>query len=73
MDAKVFNFVKGDGLVFAWFGVRGDILLWIRSEGSDVDFSRCNGSMWVDLTSHNQRGFNGISVGEDTTTATKGS
>jgi predicted nucleotidyltransferase len=73
MDAKVFDFVKGDGLVFAWFGVGGDVLLWIRSEGSDVDFSRCNGSMWVDLTSHNQRGFNGISVGEDTTTATKGS
>jgi hypothetical protein len=54
VDAKVFNFVEGDGLVFTWFGVRGNVLLWIRSEGTDIDFSRCNGPMWVNLTLDNQ-------------------
>jgi hypothetical protein len=54
VDTKVFDFVEGDGLVFAWFGVWGDIFLWIRSEGSDIDLSRCNGPMWVNLASHNQ-------------------
>lgn len=40
VDAKVFDFIKGDGLVFAWFGIGGDVLLWVRSECSDIDFSR---------------------------------
>jgi hypothetical protein len=40
VDAKVFDFIKGDGLVFVRFGIGGDVLLWVRSECSDIDFSR---------------------------------
>ena len=39
MDTKVFYFIEGNGLVFAWLGVRWDVILWISSEGTDVDFS----------------------------------
>jgi len=39
VDAKVFDFVEGDGLVFAWFSVGGDVFLWVCSEGSYINFS----------------------------------
>lgn len=39
MHTKVFDFTEWDGLVFAWFRVRGYVFLGIRSEGSDIDFS----------------------------------
>jgi hypothetical protein len=40
VDAKVLDFVEGNGLVFAWFGIWRDVLLWVRSKCSDIDFSR---------------------------------
>lgn len=49
VDAKVFYFVEGDGLVFGGFGVGGDVFLGVRSECSDVDFSGRHCSMWINL------------------------
>jgi hypothetical protein len=39
MDAEVLDFVERDGLVFAWFGVGGDVFLGVGAEGADVDFA----------------------------------
>ena len=49
MDAKVFYFVEGDGLVFGGGGVRGDVFLGVGAEGADVDFAGGDGAVGVDL------------------------
>ena len=49
MDTKVFYFVEGNGLIFAWFGIRRDVILRIGSESANIDFSGGHGSMRINL------------------------
>jgi len=74
MDAKVFDFIEWDRLVFTWFGIRREVFLRVRPECSNIDFSRGNSSMWVNLPGIQleQKGASGL-WRSSTTTATQGS
>lgn len=51
MDTKILNLAERDGLVLGGSGIGRGIVLWVGTEGADVDLSSRDGAVWVDLRS----------------------
>ena len=49
MDTEILDLVQWDRLVFGRNGIGWRIVLWVGTEGADVDFTCRDGTVGIDL------------------------